>query len=136
MNGGVLGPPVPVVHHQLLFLAEVEGEVVALAPHCQVSDLLPIGCLIVASSANVMMVLESCAVTQTWMNREYRRGQCGRCVVACPHHLREYIVFPPQRWYGIGGICRKINTANWGWVVEDRLAEILTKLYRSTRQSL
>jgi hypothetical protein len=75
VNGGVLGPPFPVVHNQLLFLAEVEGEVVALAPHYQVSDLLPIGCLIiVASSANVIMVLESCAVTQTWLNREYRRG--------------------------------------------------------------
>ena len=32
---------------ELLCLAHVEGEVVVLAPHCQVSDLLPIGCLIV-----------------------------------------------------------------------------------------
>ena len=35
-------------HHDLLLcLAHIEGEVVILAPLCQVSDLLPIGCLIV-----------------------------------------------------------------------------------------
>ena len=32
-----------VVHDQLLCLAHTEGEVVVLAPHCQFSDLLPIG---------------------------------------------------------------------------------------------
>ena len=37
----------PVVHDQLLCLAHVEGEVVVLAPHCQISDLLPICCLII-----------------------------------------------------------------------------------------
>ena len=46
-NGGVLGPPFPVVHNHLLCLDHVEGEVVVLAPDDQVSDLLPIGCLIV-----------------------------------------------------------------------------------------
>ena len=46
-NGGVLGSPFPVVHNHLLCLAHIEGEVVVLAPHCQFSDLLPIGCLIV-----------------------------------------------------------------------------------------
>ena len=45
--GGVFGPPFPVVLNHLLCLARVEGEVVVLAPHCQVSDFLPIGCLIV-----------------------------------------------------------------------------------------
>ena len=67
-NGGMLGPPFPVVHNHLLCLDHVEGEVAILAPHGQVSDLLPIGCLIVVvirpttvvSSANLMMVLESC----------------------------------------------------------------------------
>ena len=46
-NGGVLGPLFPVVHNNLLCLDHVEGEVVVLAPHGQVSDLLPIGCLAV-----------------------------------------------------------------------------------------
>ena len=45
-NGGLQGPPLPVVHNHLLCLDHVEGEVVVLAPHGQVSDLL-IGCLIV-----------------------------------------------------------------------------------------
>ena len=39
-------PPLPLVHDQLLCLDHVEGKVVDLAPHCQVSDLIPIGCLI------------------------------------------------------------------------------------------
>ena len=47
VNGGVLDPPFPVVHAQLNCLADVEGEVVVLAPHSQVSDLLPIGCLLI-----------------------------------------------------------------------------------------
>ena len=48
-NGGVLSPPFPVLHVQLLCLTDIEGEVVVPAPQCQVSDLLPVGCLIVAS---------------------------------------------------------------------------------------
>ena len=28
---------------------DIDGEVVVLEPHCQISDLLPIGCLIVVS---------------------------------------------------------------------------------------
>ena len=47
VNGAMLGRPFPVVHVQLLCIADVEGDVVVLAPHSQVSDLLPIGCLIV-----------------------------------------------------------------------------------------
>ena len=46
-NGGVLGPPFLVVHNHLLCLDRIEGEVVVLIPHGQVSDLLAIGCLIV-----------------------------------------------------------------------------------------
>ena len=62
-NGGVFGPLFSVVHNHLLCLDQVEGEVVVLAPHGQVSDLLPIGCLIivvisVVSSEYLMMVLE------------------------------------------------------------------------------
>ena len=47
VNGGLFGPLFPVVHDQLLCLAHIEGEVVVLAPHCQFSDLLPMGRLIV-----------------------------------------------------------------------------------------
>ena len=46
-NGGMLGPPFPVVHNHLLCLKHIEGEVIVLAPHGQVSRLLPICCLIV-----------------------------------------------------------------------------------------
>ena len=47
INGGLFGPPFPVVHNQLHCLAHIEREVVVLAPHCQSSDLLPIGHLII-----------------------------------------------------------------------------------------
>ena len=40
VNGGLFGPSFPVVHDQLLCLAHIVGEVVVLAPHCQVSNLL------------------------------------------------------------------------------------------------
>jgi hypothetical protein len=80
VNERVLGPPFPVVHNQLLCLADVEGEVVVLAPHCQVSDPLPVVSLssvirppTVVSSAN-LMVLELCLARLPWVNREYRRG--------------------------------------------------------------
>ena len=33
VNGGLFGPPFPVVHDKLLCLAHNEGEVVVLAPH-------------------------------------------------------------------------------------------------------
>ena len=46
-NGDVLGPLFPVVHNHLLCLDHVEREVVVLAPHGQVSDLLSLGCLVV-----------------------------------------------------------------------------------------
>jgi hypothetical protein len=43
INWGMFGPAFPVVHNHLPCLAVVEGEVVVLAPHFQLSDLLPIG---------------------------------------------------------------------------------------------
>jgi hypothetical protein len=44
VNWAVLGLPLfPVVHDQLLCLSGVKGEVIVLAPHSQVTDLLPIG---------------------------------------------------------------------------------------------
>ena len=77
-NGGVFGPLFPVVHDQLLGLADVEEEVAVLVPHYQVSDLLAIGCVIrptaVMSSANLMMVVEACLPVQSWVKREYRGG--------------------------------------------------------------
>ena len=56
-NGDVLGAPFPVVHNHLLSLGYVEGQVVILAPPGQVSDLLPIGCLIVVSDQAVVSSL-------------------------------------------------------------------------------
>jgi hypothetical protein len=47
VNGGLFGPPFPIVHNQFLCLAYIEEEVVVLSPNCKVSNLLPIGCLIV-----------------------------------------------------------------------------------------
>ena len=44
----LISNPFPEVYEQLLCLADIEGEVVFLAPHRQVSDLL-IGCLIAVS---------------------------------------------------------------------------------------
>ena len=54
VSGGILGPPFPVVHDHLLCLAHFEEEIVVLAAHCQVSDLLPVACLIVVSDQAVM----------------------------------------------------------------------------------
>ena len=56
VDGGVLGPLFTAVHNHLLCLADVEGEIVVLAPYCQVTDLVV-----------------SCSATQSWVNREYRR---------------------------------------------------------------
>ena len=80
-NGGVLSPPFPAVHDQLLCLDHVQGEVVGLAPHCQVSDLLSIGCHIVVGDqayhhcvVGKRNVLESSLATQSCVNMGYRRG--------------------------------------------------------------
>ena len=51
VDGGMLVTLFPVVHDQLLCLADIEGEVVVLVPHCKVTDLLPIGCHIVSDQA-------------------------------------------------------------------------------------
>ena len=78
-NGGVLCPAFPVIHNHILCLDQVEGEVVILAPPCQVSDILPIGChIIVGDQAYHSCVVgkvnyESCLAMQSWVNREYRR---------------------------------------------------------------
>ena len=40
----------PVVHDQLLCYVDVVGEVIFLAPLCQGSHLLPVGCLIVVGN--------------------------------------------------------------------------------------
>ena len=48
--GSCSGPLFPVVHNHLLCLDHVEGEVGVLAPHCQVSDVFPIGCLMVGGA--------------------------------------------------------------------------------------
>ena len=43
MNGGVLGLPFSVVHDQLLCLADVDREVVFLAPHLPLGRLIVVG---------------------------------------------------------------------------------------------
>ena len=115
-NGGVLSPPFPVVHYHILFLDHIEGEVFVLASHGQVSDLLPIGYLIivrpttVVSTANLnqiksnqMMVNDGFGVmpgravmsqqgVQEGTEHAPLRGphvedQRGRCVDAYPYHL-------------------------------------------------
>ena len=107
-NEVVLGPPFPVVHNHLLCLHRVEGEVVVLAPHDQVSDLLPIGCLIidgdqayyccVLSKLNdAVGVVPGLAVVNEQGVQEGTadaplRGppgedQHGGCVVTYPYHL-------------------------------------------------
>jgi hypothetical protein len=82
VNGGLFGTPFPVVHCQILCLAHIEGEVVVLASHCQFSDLLPIGRLIVVGG----QAYHCCVISklndgvgvvlamQSWVNRKYRRG--------------------------------------------------------------
>ena len=50
VNGGLFGPPFSAGKDHLLCLAHIEGGVVVLAPHCQVSY-LPIGCLVVGDQA-------------------------------------------------------------------------------------
>ena len=107
VNGGLFGPPFPIVHNQLLCLDHIKGEIVVLAPHYQISD-LPIGCLIVvgdqayhccvASKLNdgVGVVLGHAVVgeqgVQEGTEHAPLRGpsvedQRGRCVVAYPYDL-------------------------------------------------
>ena len=110
VNGGLFGPPFPIIHDQLLCLAHIEGEVVVLAPHCQVSCLLPIGCLIVVR----VLAYHCCVVsklndvvgvvlghpvgeygvqegtkhtTLRVLSIQSIEDQRNRCVVAYPYHL-------------------------------------------------
>jgi hypothetical protein len=112
LNGVVFGPPFPEVHNHLFCLAHIEGEVVVLAPHCQVSDLLPIRCLIVVGDQayhhcvvsklnDGVGVMHGHAVVgeqgvQDGTKHAPLRGPCvedqrGRCVVAYPYHLGQPI---------------------------------------------
>ena len=107
-NGSLLCPLFPVVHNHLLCLDHIEGEVVVLAPHGQVSDLLPIGCLIVQGNQpyhccvigkldDSVGVVPGCAVLseegiQEGTEHAPLRGpcvedQCGGYVVTYPYHL-------------------------------------------------
>ena len=108
INGGLFSPHFPVVHDQLLCLAHIEGEVVVLAPHCQVSDLLPLDCLIVVSDQayhcgvvsklndGVGVVFGHAVIGEQGVQEETEHtplmgpsvgDQRCRCVVTFPHHL-------------------------------------------------
>ena len=104
-NGGLFGPPFPVVHNQLLCLAHNDGEVVVLSPRCQVSDLLPIGCLIIVGD----QAYHCCVISK--LNDVVRvvfghtvnsvEDQRGRRVVAYPYHLgaaRQDVQDPVAEW--------------------------------------
>ena len=101
-------PPFHVVHNLLLWLDVVEGEVVVLAPHGQVSDLLPIGgliivgdqayhCYVVGKLNDGVGVVPGHAVmseqgVQEGTEHASPRGPCvedqrGGCVVTYPYHL-------------------------------------------------
>ena len=70
VDGGMLGPPFPIVYDQLLCLADFEREVVVLAPHCQVSDLLPVGILIVVDD----QAYHRCVVGKVSRAQPHNRG--------------------------------------------------------------
>ena len=98
-------PPFPVVHNHLICLDHIEGKVVVLAPHGQVSDLLPIGCLIVggdqAYHCCVIYKLNGVGVGHAVMGEQGVQeraenaplwgpsveDQQGGDVVSYPHHL-------------------------------------------------
>jgi hypothetical protein len=106
-NGGMLDPA---VHNNLLCLDHVEGEVVFLAPHGQVSDLLPIGglfifgdqayhCCVVGKLNNGVGVVPGHAVMREQGVQEGTEHsplmgprveeRRGRRVVNYPYHLEE-----------------------------------------------
>jgi hypothetical protein len=81
VDRGLLSLLSHVGHYQLLRFVDVEGEVFFLAPLCQgphllviVLSLFEIRSTTVVSSANLMIELEACVATQSWVNSEYRRG--------------------------------------------------------------
>ena len=89
----------PVVHNHLLCLDHVEGDLVILAPHGQVSDLLPIGCLIVVVGKlndGVGVVSGHVVMGEHGVQEETEhaplRGPCvedqrGGCVVTYSYHM-------------------------------------------------
>ena len=103
----MLGTPFPVVHNHLLSLGYVEEEVVILASPGQVSDLLPIGCLVVVGDQayhccvickhnDAVGVVPGHAVSEQGVQEGTEhaplRGssvedQRGRCVATYPHQL-------------------------------------------------
>ena len=106
----MLSPPFPVAHNHLFCLDHVEGEVVVLAPHGQVSDLLPIDCLVIVVDQaylccvigkfndGVGVVPGRAVMSEQGVQEETDHGplralcledQLGGCVVTYPYHLRE-----------------------------------------------
>ena len=98
----------PVVHNHLLPLEHYEGEIVVLAPHGQVSDLLLIGCLVVAGEQayhscvigklndGVGVVLGHAVMGEQGVHEGTKHAplmgprvedQLGRCIVAYLYHL-------------------------------------------------
>jgi hypothetical protein len=97
-NGCVLGPLFPVVHNHLLCLDHIEGEVVVLAPHGQVSD-LPIGCLVVVGD----QAYHCCVVG---ILNDSVGGVPGHAVVMSEQGVQEGAEHAPLR-----GLCAEDQTA-------------------------
>ena len=84
-----LSPLSPIVHKRLLGFTDIEGEVVVLAPHCQVSDLHLVDCLIAigdqAYHCRVVSELDDGVGGVRGHAVEYRRGHsthpCGAPVL-------------------------------------------------------
>jgi hypothetical protein len=102
------GPHFPVVHNHLLYLDHVEGGFIVLAPHGRVSDLLPIGCLVVVGDQayhccficklndGVGVVPGSAVMSEQGVQEGTEHAplmgpcvedQCGGCVITYPYHL-------------------------------------------------
>jgi hypothetical protein len=98
VDGRVLSNLSPVVHDQLIGLTDVEGEVVVLAPHCQVSasDQVYHRCVVGKLNDGVGVVRGHAVLDEQGVQVRIKQaalkgpgveGQCGRGVVAYPHHL-------------------------------------------------
>ena len=113
-NGGVLGPPFPVVHNHLRCLNQVEDEVVVLAPHGKVSDLLPIDCLFVVGEQ----------AYHCWVIGKLNDGvgvMLG-CAVMGEQGVQEGPEYPPLR----GPVVRTSvayvllpTLSTWGWLIRQ-----------------
>ncbi len=75
MLGCVFSALSPEIHHQLLGLVDVEGEVVLLTPFSHGTHLLSVGRLTVVPSANLTMTLELCVAVQTCVDSSGLRTQ-------------------------------------------------------------